>query len=234
MSLIKIDDEDIHKLLISGRSYFDILLYNCYDEEKKMLDKEKLNTAFDDLLDNYGDLLNMGIMLSGFQFVGIILEKNLSLTESYGMTIAYFLLSVGFLISMFGVLICFITLEYLRGCRDETVEFIIVGIQKYKWIFKSADLILYSDCIMFVVPINLLIYNSLSLNLSIIYNIICGFLFMIGIFIHYMIIVAKQNYNLTEDDLNNSYNICNIFNTCNSLLCGEENYTYKRRIYKNN
>ena len=57
---------------------------------------------------------------------------------------------------------------------------------------------------------------------------------MIGIFIHYMIIVAKQNYNLTEDDLNNSYNICNIFNTCNSLLCGEENYTYKRRIYKNN
>tara|TARA_B110000971_G_scaffold189509_1_gene199892 strand:- start:749 stop:1453 length:705 start_codon:yes stop_codon:yes gene_type:complete len=234
MSLIKIEDEDIHKLLISGRSYFDILLYNCYDEEKKMLDKEKLNTAFDDLLDNYGDLLNMGILLSGFQFVGIILEKNLSLTESYEMSIAYFLLSLGFLISMFGVLICFITLEYLRSCRDETVEFIIVGIQKYKWIFKSADLILYSDCIMFVVPMNILIHNSLSLQLSIVYNIICGFLFMIGLFIHYMIIVAKQNYNLTEDDLNNSYNIYNIFNTFNSLLCGEENYVYKRRIYKHN
>ena len=233
MSLIKIEDEDIHKLLVSGRSYFDILLYNCYDEEKKIIDKEKLNTAFDDLLDNYGDLLNMGIMLSGFQFVGIILEKNLSLTESYEMSVAYFLLSVGFLISMFGVLICFITLEYLRGCRDESVEFIVAGIQKYKWIFKSADLILYSDCIMFTVPINLLIYNSLSLNLSITYNLICGFLFILGIFIHYMIIVAKQNYNLTEDDLNNSYNIYNIFNTCNSLLYGEENYKYKRRIYKN-
>ena len=234
MSLIKIEDEDIHKLLVSGRSYFDILLYNCYDEEKKMIDKEKLNTAFDDLLDNYGDLLNMGIMLSGFQFVGIILEKNLSVTESYEMSVAYFLLSVGFLISMFGVLICFITLEYLRGCRDETVEFIIAGIQKYKWIFKSADLILYSDCIMFTVPINLLIYNSLSLNLSITYNLICGFLFILGIFIHYMIIVAKQNYNLTEDDLNNSYSIYNIVNTCNSLLCGETNYKYKRKIYKNN
>ena len=234
MSLIKIEDEDIHKLLVTGRSYFDILLYNCYDEEKKMIDKEKLNTAFDDLLDNYGDLLNMGIMLSGFQFVGIILEKNLSLTESYEMSVAYFLLSVGFLISMFGVLICFITLEYLRGCRDETVEFIIAGIQKYKWIFKSADLILYSDCIMFTVPINLLIYNSLSLNLSITYNLICGFLFILGIFIHYMIIVAKQNYNLTEDDLNNSYSIYNIVNTCNSLLCGENNYKYKRKIYKNN
>tara|TARA_B100001121_G_C18686255_1_gene620790 strand:+ start:1848 stop:2552 length:705 start_codon:yes stop_codon:yes gene_type:complete len=232
MSLIKIEDEDIHKLLVSGRSYFDILLYNCYDEEKKMIDKEKLNTAFDDLLDNYGDLLNMGIMLSGFQFVGIILEKNLSLTESYEMTVAYFLLSVGFLISMFGVLISFITLEYLRGCRDETVEFIVVGIQKYKWIFKSADAILYSDCIMFTVPINLLIYNSLELNLSLTYNIVCGFLFIIGIFTHYMIIVAKQNYNLTEDDLENNINICNIFNTFNSLLVGEENYKYKRRIYK--
>jgi hypothetical protein len=232
MSLIKIEDEDIHKLLVSGRSYFDILLYNCYDEEKKIIDKEKLNTAFDDLLDNYGDLLNMGIMLSGFQFVGIILEKNLSLTESYEMSVAYFLLSVGFLISMFGVLICFITLEYLRGCRDETVEFIVVGIQKYKWIFKSADVILYSDCIMFTVPINLLIYNSLELNLSLTYNIVCGFLFIIGIFTHYMIIVAKQNYNLTKDDLENNINICNIFNTCNSLLVGEENYKYKRRIYK--
>ena len=32
-----------------------------------------------------------------------------------------------------------------------------------------------------------------------------------------MIIVAKQNYNLTKDDLNNII-FCNIFNTCNSLL----------------
>ncbi len=233
MSLIKIEDENIHKLLVNGRSYFDILLYNCYDEEKKMINKEKLNTAFDDLLDNYADLLNLGIMLSGFQFVGIILEKNLSLTESNEMTLAYFMLSVGFLISMFGVLISFVTLEYLRGCRDENIEFIVAGIQKYKWIFKSADIILYSDCITFTVPINLLIYNSLSLNLSIIYNVICGFLFIMGLFIHYMIIVAKQNYNLTEDDLNNNLSICNMFSTCCSVLCGEEEYTYKRNIYKN-
>ena len=150
--------------------------------KKKMINKEKLDTAFDDLLDNYADLLNLGIMLSGFQFVGIILEKNLSLTESNEMTLAYFMLSVGFLISMFGVLISFVTLEYLRGCRDENIEFIVAGIQKYKWIFKSADIILYSDCITFTVPINLLIYNSLSLNLSIIYNVICGFLFIMGLF----------------------------------------------------
>ena len=153
MSLVKIEDENIHKLLVSGRSYFDILLYNCYDKEKKIIDKEKLSTAFDDLLDNYGDLLNMGIMLSGFQFVGIILEKNLSISSTNEMTIAYFMLSVGFLISMFGVLLSFVTLEYLRGCREENVEFIIAGIQKYKWIFKSADLILYSDCLMFTIPI---------------------------------------------------------------------------------
>jgi hypothetical protein len=233
MSLVKIEDENIHKLLISGRSYFDILLYNCYDKEKKIIDKEKLSTAFDDLLDNYGDLLNMGIMLSGFQFVGIILEKNLSISSTNEMTIAYFMLSVGFLISMFGVLLSFVTLEYLRGCREENLEFIIAGIQKYKWIFKSADLILYSDCLMFTIPINLLIYNSLSLNLSIAYNIICGFLFIMGLFIHYMIIVAKQNYNLTDDDLNNNINICNIFSTCSSVLCGEDEYTYRRNIYKN-
>ena len=46
-----------------------------------------------------------------------------------------------------------------------------------------------------------------------------------------MIIVAKQNYNLTEDDLNNNLSICNMFSTCCSVLCGEEEYTYKRNIY---
>ena len=102
-----------------------------------LLDKNKLNQAFDDLISNYGELLNVGILLSGFQFVGIILEKNLALTESYQMSIAYFMLSTGFLVSMFGVVICFITNEYLRGCRAEEPEFIIAGIQKYKWIFNE-------------------------------------------------------------------------------------------------
>ena len=172
-NLVKIEDENIKKLLTQGTSYFDILLHNCCDKEINYIDKTKLSQAFDDFISNYTDLLNLGVSLSGYQFVGIILEKNLSLTNSTDMKIAYFILSVGFLVSMFSVFISFVTIEYLRGCREEDPEFIIVGIQKYKRLFKLGDIMLYLDCILFAIPINLLIYNSLDTNYGIIYNIIC-------------------------------------------------------------
>ena len=141
--LVKITDESIIKLLQQGTTYFDILLFNCYNEKDKTIDREKLSQAFDDLLGIYSNLLNFGISLSGYQFVGIILENNLSLTENNYTQIKYFILSTGFLISMFGVLLCFITMEFLYGCREEDPEFIIAGVHKYKKLFKSADIILY-------------------------------------------------------------------------------------------
>ena len=230
-NLKKIQDNNIRKLICSGTSYFDILIYNCYDHDNHIINKEKLSTAFDDIIGNYNDLLSLGISLSGYQFVGIILEKNLSLTESYDMKFAYFILSLGFLVSMFGVLICFITIEYLRGCRDEEPEFIIAGIQKYKKLFKLGDVILYINCILFTVPINLLIYNSLDFLYGIIYNITCLLFMILGIYFHYNVIVCKQQYNLTDDDLNYSFNsdfIGEYYRQC----YGEINYTYKRKIHK--
>ena len=91
MSLVKIEDNDVHTLLINGTTYFDILLYNCYDEINRQINKDKLSQAFDDLLDIYSNLFNLGLSISGYQFIGIILEKNLSLTETIYIRIAYFL-----------------------------------------------------------------------------------------------------------------------------------------------
>ena len=31
--IAEIKDKNIHKILVSGRSYFDILLYNCYEKK---------------------------------------------------------------------------------------------------------------------------------------------------------------------------------------------------------
>ena len=168
--LVKIIDNDIKNLICSGRTYFDILIYNSYNKDSQEIDRNKLNTALDDLITTYSDLLSFATSLSGYQFVGLILEKNLALTESLDMKLAYFLLSVGFLISMFCILICFITIKYLRGIREEDVEFIIVGIHKYKNLFQSGNIILYLNCILFSIPINLLIYNSLDVNYGLVYN----------------------------------------------------------------
>ena len=240
----KINDKKIHQLLIQGRSYFDILLHNCYkinpdyDKENNnkvycgIIDRDKLSQAFDDFIDNYNDLLSMGISLSGYQFVGIILEKNLSLTENMDMRIAYFMLSFGFLISMFGVLICFITVEYLRGCREEEPEFIVAGIQKYKHLFKMGDIILYCDCILFTVPINLLIYNSLDYYYGVIYNIFCVLFLFLGFIFHYTVIVAKQQYNITDDDLQKKLNT-DICGDCYRYIYGKTKYAYNRRLYSN-
>ena len=107
---------------------------------------------------------------------------------------AYFILSLGFIISMFSVLICFIVIEYIKGCRDETVDFIIVGLNKYKNIFKLADKLIYIDSICFIAPINILIHNSVGRFFGIIFNIICLTLLFFGIYFHYIVIIRKQKY----------------------------------------
>ena len=187
-------NEHCRPLLKNGYTYFDILLYNCYDPVDFSIDIDKLYSAFDDMISVYEKLFDFSLTLSGYQFIGLFLQSNLSESISLELQIAYFILSCGFIVSMFGALLCFVTIEYLRGCRDETPEFIVVGIQKYKYIFKSADKIIYFNCVCFTVPINILIHSSLNFTFAISYNCLCFILFCIGIYFHYVIIMCKQKY----------------------------------------
>ena len=199
MSII-IDNEVILNKIQNGNTYFDILLYNCCTFEKKNekkiihMNKEKLGQALDDIVDVYNNLFNLGMTLSGYQFIGLTLERNLQDTATLDIRIAYFILCLGFLISMFGVLLSFIVVEYIKGLRDETPEFIIVGIKTYKIIFKLSDIILYADSILFVVPINILVYNVIDFYFGIIFNIISLIVFILGMYFHYEIIISKQSY----------------------------------------
>lgn len=211
-NLIKVEDINKHildknciYLLYTGSTYFDILLYNCYDPVEQTINIDRLYCAFDDLINVYEKLFDFSLTLSGYQFIGLFLQSNLSESITLELQIAYFILSFGFMVSMFGALLCFVTIEYLRGCRDEKPEFIIIGIKQYKHVFKSADKIIYLNCICFTVPINILIHSSLNLHFGIAYNIICFFLFCIGIYYHYIIIVCKQRYEITNDNKKIAY-----------------------------
>lgn len=232
-NIVKITDENIIKLLEQGTTYFDILLFNCYNEEDKTIDREKISKAFDDLLGIYSNLFNFGISLSGYQFVGIILESNLSLTETNYTQVAYFILSTGFLISMFGVLLCFITMEFLHGCREEEPEFIIAGVHKYKKLFKLADIILYMDSILFTIPINILIHNSMGEKYAYSYNILCSVFFMLGMFFHYTVIISRQQYNVSIEAIeqDDNYN-ADILNSLCQMICGTIDYKYKRKLFR--
>ena len=179
------------------------MIYNCYDPNDYSVDTDKLSTAFDDMISVYEKLFDFSLTLSGYQFIGLFLQSNLNDSISLELQIAYFILSCVFIVSMFGALLCFVTVEYLHGCRDESPEFIIVGIQKYKYIFKSADKIIYFNCVCFTVPINILIHNSLNFTFSIAYNCLCFILFCIGIYYHYIIIMCRQQYIIYNNSNNN-------------------------------
>lgn len=250
-----IQNNDNNKQIIldnlkNGATYFDILLYNCKNEDQSIniLNKDKLNTSLDDIVEVYDKLFNFGLTLSGFQFIGLTLERNLKNDESFVIRLAYFILSSGFLTSLFGSLLSFIVIEYIKGIRDESEEFIITGIKKYKTIFKLADVILYLDSILFVVPINIMIYNVLDFFFGIIFNISSLIFFILGIYFHYTIIISRQTYILKN--VNDTYNsdICNCNNWSNFsfnklwdclstyLLCFDNSDGKKihRKIFKTN
>lgn len=225
-----ISNEIIIAKLKQGYTYFDILLYNCYDINSKKINLDKLNTAIDDIVDIYDKLFSFGLTLSGYQFIGLTLERNLQETESIEIRIAYFILSFGFLISLFGSLLAFIVMEYLKGSREESPEFIIAGIKEYKTIFKLTDIILYANSILFVAPINILIYNVIDFYFGIIFNISSGFLFILGVYFHYKIIIARQSYNPI---IKNDSFMTDVIGRMLSYFGNEENKdNIKRRIYE--
>ena len=202
---VRIENDVVLSVIKKGNTYFDILLYNCCEFEKitkdsgenKIIihvDKDKLNLALDDIAAVYDNLLNLGMTLSGYQFIGLTLERNLQDSAVFGVKLAYFILCSGFLISMFGVLLSFIVVEYVKGLRDESCEFIIVGIKSYKIIFKLSDIILYSDSILFVAPINILIYNVIDFYFGVIFNVMSTIIFVLGVYFHYKIIISRQIY----------------------------------------
>ena len=244
------DRQIILNNLKNGATYFDILLYNCKndDESDDILNKDKLNNSLDDIVEVYDKLFNFGLTLSGFQFIGLTLERNLKDEESMLIRLAYFILSYGFVTSLFGSLLSFIVIEYIKGIRDESQEFIITGIKKYKTIFKLADIVLYLDSILFVLPINIMIYNVLDIFFGLLFNVSSFIFFILGMYFHYTIIISRQTYDLKY--INDTFNadICNCNNwsdftfnklwncLCTYILCCSDTNGKKihRKIFKTN
>ena len=181
---------------ITGHSYFDIMIYNdistSTNEEGNIV---SVKDSLDDLIDIYDKLFGFGFSLSGYQFIGLVLEKTIVENTNQYAPFAYFMLAIGFLISLFGSMSSFFILEFLTSIKNEEPEFIVHSLQKYKTIFKGcSEALLYIDCILFLIPINILIYNVLSDTYGLIFNIMSGVLFILGLVFSYCIIIAKQEF----------------------------------------
>ena len=93
----------------------------------------------------------------------------------------------------------FFILEFLTSIKNEEPEFIVHSLQRYKTIFKGcSEALLYLDCILFLIPINILIYNVLNDTYGLVFNIMSGVLFILGLIFSYCIIIAKQEFKDNE------------------------------------
>ena len=182
------DNMPILSKYLRGTTYLDILIYNGLKNEN-----QDLTDSLDKLAGIFEKLFDYGLTLSGFQFVGLILENSLS-NHAVHVQVAYFLLSLGFMISMLGALLSFIAFEYISSIREEKNRFIIQGIQKYKCIFRLSEVVLYFNSCLFIIPINILIYNVLEIPYGIAFNIVSLIFCIIGLLLHYLVIIRKQIY----------------------------------------
>lgn len=183
---------------IKGHTYFDLLIYNDLYQNKDK-DNIKIETSLDSLISIYDKLFGFGFSLAGYQFIGLVLEKSIMDNDNKYAPAAYFMLAIGFLISLFGSMSSFFILEFLISIKQEENNFIIHSIQKYKTIFKIfSESLLYMDCILFLLPINILIHNVLSYYYGLIFNICSGILFLLGLIFSYCTIIAKQIFTDKE------------------------------------
>ena len=185
---------------IKGHSYYDIHLYNDLYQSKKS-GKLSINTGIDSLISMYDKLFSFGFSLSGYQFIGLVLEKTIVTNDNKFAPFAYFLLSIGFLISLFGAMASFFIMEFLYSIKQESLEFKVYSLSKYKTIFKyCSDALLYLDCILFLTPINILIYNVLNTVYGRLFNILSSVLFILGLIFSYNIIIAKQIFKRSDEN----------------------------------
>ena len=189
----KAEKEEVGQRLldaINGHTYTDILLRNHISREKHNVD-----TALDELLSLYEKLFEYGMFLSGFQFVGLIIDNKPSgLREE----IAYFFLGLGFFTSIFAALVAFISIEFFKSMKNEDAELVVEGCMKYKQFFRLADTILFMDTGLFLTSLNIMAYSLLRTYLAITLNVIAGLLVIFLISCHYIIVLRRQIYK-TKD-----------------------------------
>ena len=158
---------------------------------------DQLSESLDDLIGIQEKLFDFGLTMSGFQFVGLILENSVTHLETQ-YKVAYFILSIGFILSLFGSLLSYITFKYLRSIKYESSQFVIQGMNRYYKFFMLSYIVPFGNSILFMIPLNILIYNILEYYYGIIFNILSISLLVFGIVMHQLIIVNKQEYKTTS------------------------------------
>ena len=155
----------------------------------------KIDKGLENLINMYDKLYSFGLSLSGYQFIGLILEKSFfDDSTMFLYPFAYFMLAIGFIISLFGSLLAFCMYQFLIFSKNERDVYIVKGIVKYRKFLGLPHLVLIINTFCFAFPINILIHTNLDLVYGLIFNAISLLLLAIGFPIHRIMIKNMQSF----------------------------------------
>lgn len=172
-------------------TYTEMLIYNDLKEH------QKIGPGIDSIIEVYDKLFGFGLSLSGYQFIGLVLEKS-SVEDSTDdvYPFAFFMLAIGFIISLFGALLSFCMYEFLTYIKHESNEYIVKSIIKYRSFLKLPHAILLVNTFCFALPINILIHINLSTIYAIIFNAVSVILLAVGFPIHRVMVANEQKHTV--------------------------------------
>ena len=172
-------------------SYIDMLAYNDLLNEPE----GRISGGLDPIMDVYDKLHGFGLSLSGYQFIGLVLETTvIDENDSHFNQFAYFMLAIGFIISLFGSLLSFCMYEFLSYLKTESNEYIVKSIIHYREELKLPHIILLVNTFCFAIPINILIHYTLISYYAVLFNVISLWLLYKGFSIHRRMVGVNQNY----------------------------------------
>jgi len=172
-------------------SYIDMLVYNDLLNNPE----DKISEGLEPVMEVYDKLHGFGLALSGYQFIGLVLEKSvIDDGESHFNQFAYFMLAIGFIISLFGSLLSFCMYEFLSYIKKESNEYIVKSIINYREELKLPHIVLLVNTFCFAIPINILIHYTLISYYAIIFNVISLWLLCKGFPIHRKMVANNQKY----------------------------------------
>ena len=70
--------------------------------------------------------------------------------------------------------------------------------------FRLSEIVLYFSCL-FIIPINILIYNVLEVPYGVTFNTVSFIFCVIRLLLHYIVIIRKQIYNVMVKHLKEYY-----------------------------
>ena len=170
----------------------EIIFKNALNYDSSLPDT--VSEGINDLISIYELLHNFGCTLSGFQFIGIIIDKSIIESSNSGIQASYFYLAVGFVLSLFTAFFCYINIYFLKTLRYENIEFVTTAMKQYNKLFLWCH---YSTCfnyIFFIGELNFIVHGSLPKSYAYTTNFISLLFSITSIFLYYKLILRKQRF----------------------------------------